>query len=59
MTLMSFPDIHFHDGGVLWASDLLHRHHHTEVLHNSRFGYFVRERHEFDAVDRHCPRVPR
>lgn len=55
---MSFLDVYFHDGGVLRASDLLHRHHHSEVLHDPRFCHFVRKRPEFDAVVRHRPRVP-
>lgn len=55
----SFPDLHLHDGGVFWASDLLHRHHHQEVLHHPWLCSSVRQRHECDAVVGHRPRVPR
>lgn len=53
------PDLHLHDRGVLRASDLLHRHHHEEVLHHPRLRSSVWQRHEYDAVVRHHPGVPR
>lgn len=53
------PDLHLYDGGVLWTSDLLHRHHHKEVLHHPRLCYSVRQCHEYDAVGRHHPGLPR
>lgn len=53
------PDLHLLDRGELWTSDLLHRHHHQEVLHHPRLCYSVWQRHEYDAVGRHHPGLPR
>lgn len=51
-------DLHLYDGGVLWASDLLHCHHDEEVLHHPRFCHSVWQCHEYDAVGRHHPGLP-
>lgn len=48
-----FPDLYLHDGGELRASDLLHRHHHQEVLHHPGFRSSVWERNDLPAVGRH------
>lgn len=56
---MNLPDLHLYDCGVLWAADLLHRHHHEEVLHHPRLRYSVWQCHEYDAVDWHHPGIPR
>lgn len=52
-------DLYLYDCGVLWASDLLHRHHHQEVLHHPWFCYFVWKRDDRDAVDWHYSGFPR
>lgn len=57
--IVLFPDLHLHDGGELRASDLLHRHHHQEVLHHPGLRHPVWERHNLLAVDGHRAGLPR
>lgn len=52
------PDLHFHDGGLLWTADLLHRHHHQEVFHDPGLRPSLWEPNEQHAVVWYPPGIP-
>uniref|UniRef100_A0A670J6Z4 Solute carrier family 35 member B1 n=1 Tax=Podarcis muralis TaxID=64176 RepID=A0A670J6Z4_PODMU len=52
------PEFHLHDCGILWAPDLLHRHHHPQILHHLGFGHPVCQSDHRPAVGGHHPSIP-
>ncbi|XP_050841704.1 solute carrier family 35 member B1 isoform X4 [Serinus canaria] len=52
------PEFHLHDRGVLRAPDLLHHHHHPQVLHHPGLRGALCQPHQPHAVGGHRPGVP-
>ncbi|XP_062364309.1 solute carrier family 35 member B1 isoform X2 [Cinclus cinclus] len=57
-TLFLGAEFHLHDRGVFWTPDLLHHHHHPQVLHHPGVRGALCQPHQPRAVGGHRPGVP-